>query len=148
MGAPKGNTNSLKHGLYARRFVPKDGYGVRSLASGDLQQEIHIMRIVVRNLFVLHARLREQVDEVPRCDPQEVDALSRLTNSLSLAVTSLSTIIRTHALLNAADDSMNDALEQALDAMPIFLDEKYLLEAGGDRELLRPVKVEEKNDEP
>ena len=36
MGAPKGNTNALKHGLYAKRYSPEETAGLRKMQPEDL----------------------------------------------------------------------------------------------------------------
>jgi hypothetical protein len=51
--------------------------------------------------------------------PSHVDVLSRITNSLSLAVTSLSTTGRAHALFNESDTSLNDSFSEEESAMAI-----------------------------
>ena len=133
MGAPKGNTNALKHGLYAKHFSPEEQAGLRGSSSKDYSYEINMLRVVVKRLFKIHSALNALLEDLLRSrQPCDVDALSRISNSLSLAVTTLNTTARTHALLTGNDTSVIDAFEQALNSLSVFLDEKYLLERGSD----------------
>jgi uncharacterized protein YjcR len=45
-GAPKGNTNALKHGLYAKQYSPEEQKELRRMSFDDLQHEINAMRKV------------------------------------------------------------------------------------------------------
>jgi hypothetical protein len=135
MGAKKGNTNALKHGLYARHIDPGNWSGLRDIPPEDCQEEILLMRSVVRNLFELHAALQAQVKgELNEGRTENVEALSKLTNSLSLAITALNTTVRTQAILHARDGSVNDAFALALASLPVFADERCLLTAGTEPE--------------
>ena len=127
MGAPKGNTNALKHGLYAKHFSPEEQTRLRKMSPEDYRHEIAMMRLAVSNLFQIQVQLHKMVEEALR-DKQscDVEALSKISNSLSLAVTALNTVARTHALFNGTDTSGNDAFEEALNGLSIFLDDTYL----------------------
>jgi hypothetical protein len=131
MGAPKGNTNALKHGLYAKPFSPSDRARLRSMSPEDFRQEIEMLRITVGHLFEIHSRLHARLESQSALDqPSLVDSLARVSNSLSLAMTTLNTTARTYALLTGTNASVNDAFEQALNSLPIFLDDTHLLESG------------------
>ncbi len=143
MGAPKGNTNALKHGLYARHFNPQDQAGLRNMTPEDYHYEINLMRVAIQRLFDIQTRLHALVDESLRLNqPCDVEPLSKISNSLSLAMTALSSMARTHALFNGTDTSINDALENALNGMAIFIDNKYLIESRSDAEDQQEVLVE------
>ena len=140
MGAPKGNTNALKHGLYAKHFtVEEQGY-LRRMAPNDYRPEIHMMRKAVKNVFEIQVRIHALLDSMPSSnDPKDVEALARITNSLALAITALNTTARTQALFSGTDSGLNDPLDEALDSLTIFLDDKYLIETdeeAGDEEIL------------
>jgi len=143
MGAPKGNTNALKHGLYAKHFSPEEQTRLRKMSPEDYRHEIAMMRLAVSNLFQIQVQLHKMVEEALR-DKQscDVEALSKISNSLSLAVTALNTVARTHALLNGTDTSVNDAFEDALNGLSIFLDEPTLSEARVDKEDQEEILVE------
>jgi hypothetical protein len=129
MGAPKGNTNALRHSLYAKVYKPEDKAGLRRMATEDYRHEIHMLRVVIKNLFEIQAQLHEQVERLLLTNqPCDVEPLAKIANSLSLAVTSLNTTARTQALFSGTDKGLEDAFDQALNSLPIFLDERYLIE--------------------
>ena len=129
MGAPKGNTNALKHGLYAKHFTMEEQGWLRRMAPNDYRPEIHMMRKAVKNVFDIQVRIHALLDSMPSSnDPKDVEALARITNSLALAMTALNTTARTQALFSGTDEGLNDPLEEALGSMAIFLDDKYLTE--------------------
>jgi hypothetical protein len=57
-------------------------------------------------------------------------------------VTALGTLMRTHALLLGEDTKARDALDEALDGLPIFLDKKYLVRVDKDPREYEDVVVE------
>jgi hypothetical protein len=143
MGAPRGNANALKHGLYAKHYDPKDRYGIRDISPDDLCQEIHMMRVVVRNLYDQHERMLKRLERVSEDRRlEELEAFTRLTNSFSLAVAALNTTTRSYAILHGRDAALNDAFEQALAALPVFADGDYLLPSGSDPEEDQEVMIE------
>jgi hypothetical protein len=144
MGAPKGNTNALKHGLYARHFKPRETDALRRLSPRDFRREIDLMRVVVGRLSGIHAQLNEQVrGSLLAGQPCDVDALAKISNSLSLAVTALNTTARTHAILSGADAVVIDAFEVALNSLPIFIDDKHLIECQADKEDQQEILIDE-----
>jgi hypothetical protein len=56
--------------------------------------------------------------------------LAKITNSLALVLTALNTTARTYALFSGTDKSLNDPLDEALNSLPIFLEDEYLKEDG------------------
>ncbi|MGB8213525.1 MAG: hypothetical protein WCE68_08205 [Anaerolineales bacterium] len=129
MGAPKGNTNALKHGLYAKHFSPEEQAGLRKMSPEDYRHEINMMRVAVNNVFDMQMRVYQMLDSAMKSSqPVEVEALTRISNSLALGMTALSTVARTHALFNGTDKLLNDDFEVALKSLPIFLEDTYLTE--------------------
>ena len=125
MAGTRGNTNALKHGLYAQHYDPHDRAELHRMAPDDFRHELYLMRAVVANIYAIHRQLHRLVQEkLALGEPADVEGLAKITNSLSLAVTALNTTARTYAVFNGRDALLNDALDQALDDMPIFLDEK------------------------
>ena len=47
-------------------------------------------------------------------------------------MTALNTTARTYALFTGADTSFNDDFEEALNSLPVFLDDAYLTETNED----------------
>jgi hypothetical protein len=111
MPAPKGNTNALRHGLYARHFNEDQRTGLRRMAWDDFRHEEFAHRAVGAAIFkLLNALLsRGEVD---------VDQVSKLCNALMLNTSATNTSARTHAILNGQDEQIGDALSQALEDVP------------------------------
>ena len=143
MGAPKGNKNALKNGLYARHFTPAQRAGLQKMNPKDGTHEMYVLEAVIDDLFELHILETERVKALREAgQPVDLEALTRLDNSLSLAITALNTTKRTHAFLNGTDQTSNDAYDEALNSLAIFKNEPYLIEAQAE-ELVEEVWVEE-----
>ncbi len=128
MGATKGNKNALKHGLYAKHYTPAEQAELRRMSPDDLQPEQYMQRVVVRNLFEIQEKLAEKVKrQLEAGETPDTEALSKISNSFTLAVTALNTTTRTLAVLRARDPSLNDALAEALSHLEIFKEDNYLL---------------------
>ena len=144
MGAPKGNTNAFKHGLYARHYSPEEQAGLRTMTPEDYRAEIAMLRVAVKNIFEIQVRLHAMVKERLQTDqPCDVEALAMISNSLSLAVTALNTTARTYALFNGTDRGIEDAYEKALNGLSIFLDDTHLIESRADLEDMQEILVDE-----
>jgi hypothetical protein len=129
MGAPKGNRNALKHGLYAKHYTAEELARLRKMRPDNYEPELEMIRSVVNNVFEIHIYIHKLMqEEVKNGQPVEVEAWTKITNSLSLALTALNTTARTHALFTGTDTTLNDDFEQALDSLPVFLDDTYLIE--------------------
>jgi hypothetical protein len=115
-GAPKGNTNALKHGLYARFFTDNQRAGLRRMHWADHRHEVNAMRAHGADIYkLLQDLLSRQLN---------VDQFVKLSNSLATAVTATGTAARTHAGLNGEDVQLGDALSEALDDVPAFTDDR------------------------
>jgi hypothetical protein len=144
MGAPKGNTNALKHGLYAKHFSPEEREQLRRMPPSDYRHEIYMMRLASDYVFDVQKRIYQMTIGIENSDkPMDVEALAKITNSLSLAVTALNTTERTYALFNGMDTGTNNAFDEALNSMTIFLDDKYLTETNEEAEQQGEIFVEE-----
>ena len=129
MGAPKGNRNALKHGLYAKHYTAEELERLRKMKPDNYEPELGMIRSVVNNVFEIHVYIRTLMQEAVRNgQPVEVQALAQITNSLSLALMALNTTARTQALFSGTDTSFNDDFDMALNSLPVFLDDTYLLE--------------------
>jgi hypothetical protein len=133
-GAPKGNKNALKHGLYASKalvLAPHPQRGLRGALEGhqDLRQEmgdgweqanhfadrmsarptISSREGVMRAIFYLEAVMDEIFARLKRAEGEE---FTRLANALSLAATSLFNGHRTVAFLTGGMTPVEDALRE------------------------------------
>lgn len=52
-GAQPGNTNAVKHGFYSRKFRPQELDDLDLLLSGNLEDEIAMLRVIIRRVFEL-----------------------------------------------------------------------------------------------
>ena len=134
MGAPRGNRNALKHGLYARHYTAEELERLRKMRPDNYEPELGMIRTVVDNVFEIHGCLHKLMQEAVKNGlPVDVEAWTKVTNSLSLALTALNTTARTHALFSGTDATLNDDFEEALNSLPVFLEDRYLKEEGEER---------------
>jgi len=111
-GAPKGNCNAMKHGLYAKHYTPEEKEELRKMGYGDLRHEINVARMIVGDIVKIHKQLMagEQVD---------IEKLTRLDNSACIAIDKVSLCATRHAILNGECDTLNDSLAEALAGLPL-----------------------------
>ena len=108
MPGKSGNTNALKHGLYAKSFTKSEVAGLRRMPSDDLRQEIALLRVVITRMFTKSE------------GEKDLELAAKAMNTLSNAITTLNTTIRTHALLTGTYSPLDDALAGALLDEPFF----------------------------
>jgi hypothetical protein len=143
MSGTKGNTNALKHGMYAKHFTPEQRAGLQKMKPQDGTHQMYVLDVIIDDLFEQHILEREQVKKLrEQGQPVDLEALTRLDNSLALAITALNATKRTHALLNGKDAASNDAFDEALNSLAIFKQAPYLIEAKA-QEVVEEVWVEE-----
>jgi hypothetical protein len=111
-GAPKGNCNALKHGLYAKHYTPEQKEELRQMDHGDLRHEINAARMIVGDILKLHAGLMkgEKVD---------IDQITKLDNSACIAIDKVSLCATRYAILSGECETMNDSLAEALAGLPL-----------------------------
>ncbi len=119
MGAPKGNRNALKHGLYARHLTPEAIDTLRRISPTDFQQEISIMRVLIKDLFEIHHRLYSQ-------KKPDIEAFRMVSNSISLAVSTLHSAVKTFSLIQGQNCSQDNSILEAIRKLPIFFQDDYL----------------------
>jgi hypothetical protein len=108
--AKPGKTNALKHGLYAQQYLSLNVLGCRTSAVDDVTFEIAAKRIVIARLHVL---LRKTED---------AETYAKLSNSLSLAETALTGLIRFVPPGTGDYSPLDDALAKALLDEPFYAD--------------------------
>lgn len=106
-GAPKGNKNALKHGLYAKKVIRGEivegGLAVRGREANDAQQSLlTAIRYLEDVIDVTYARLKRA----------EGEEFTRLANTLSLAASALFNGHRTVAYLMGGMNPVDDALKE------------------------------------
>src|SRR5512143_3117737 len=80
-GAPKGNSNALRHGLYAKHFTPDERQRMESI------HEIHLLRLTIEKVLSL----------IETC--QDDDRRVKLYNTLYQGVQRLMTAMRTNSII-------------------------------------------------
>ena len=111
MAAPKGNTNALKHGLYAKQFNEAQRLGLCRMAWDDFRHEEFMHRSVGAEIFRLLQVLLAK--ETP-----DIEQVIKLAASLAKNTLTTGCSARTHALLNRPDEEEVDPLWEALDIEP------------------------------
>lgn len=101
-GAPKGNTNALKHGFYSRHFRQLEAADLEFALSNGLQDEIAMLRVSLRRLFELSD------------DADNPDDASKVLATLGLACTHLANMLRTQKILTGEEKSSDDAITLAI----------------------------------
>jgi hypothetical protein len=64
MSGTKGNTNALKHGLYAKHFTPQERLGLQKINPQGGTHEMYILEVVIGDLFQQHIRERARLDNL------------------------------------------------------------------------------------
>jgi len=100
-GAQPGNTNSLKHGFYTRRMPPSDLSDLEKHTFTGLREETSILRLFIRRVVELSGEV---------ADLEQAVSLLRV---LSLALLSLTRLLRTEQLLGTDKNELMDALSIA-----------------------------------
>jgi hypothetical protein len=101
-GVPISNTNTLKHGFYARAFRAGELTDLDAILTEGLHDEITMLRVATR-------RVIEFIDDFQT--PKEATAT---LGALGLAATRLATLLRTQKILEGSDQNTAAALHQAL----------------------------------
>ena len=101
-GGQPGNTNSLKHGFYTRRFNQSDLAGVESIDYNGLMDEIAIIRLYARRLIEL--------------DDQSTDIsqVANILRILCLASLTITRLVKTSQFLQLHANTEATQLHQAL----------------------------------
>ena len=100
MSPRKGNTNALKHGLYARRFTDTEKKDLKRMPENDLRQEIALLRVVIDRLLDKTPIL----NGVPTMDPESYEKFLKGTSVLVTAIDKLVNAIQSYAILTGDYD--------------------------------------------
>ena len=101
-GAQPGNLNALKHGFYARGFPPAELSDLDQLASSGLQDEIAMLRLIIRHAVQLAAKV------------DSLDQLLRLLSTIGHATATLGRLVKIQQTLTGGRTSLDHDLEQVL----------------------------------
>jgi hypothetical protein len=102
MPGKRGNTNALKHGLYAKKFRAEEVAALRKMDPSDYKNEIALLRVKILNIL----------DELEAASEHEkrMDLYDALFNAVGM----LNTTARTDALINGDHGQHLTAIEEAL----------------------------------
>lgn len=118
MPAPLGNSNALKHGLYARRITKGEREALGE--AGDttsLLSELELLRVIISRAA---ARLKK-AEALATDKPEDVIAYAHLLGSLAAAFSSLSTSATRQAVQTGTFTPLNNAIEQFLAAVSPYI---------------------------
>ncbi len=107
-GAPHGNHNALKHGLYARALPATDLINLDEAPQVNLVPEIELLRILIARAVQV-AQTAQTIPEINAC-----------LRSISFAAANLNRLMRTQNMLNIViekdeyDAAMNQAMAELL----------------------------------
>jgi len=111
-GAPKGNTNALKHGLYAKHFKPEEKAELRQMPWNNFLFEI----MGTRSMAGIVKDLTNREMGNPSPDIAKVVPLILAWNTTVSTIT-LSAL--RYSFLTGANISLNDSLAEALAGLPL-----------------------------
>jgi hypothetical protein len=100
-GAPRGNHNALKHGLYSKQFQGIDLKGLGTSGASDLADDIATLRVYIRRMV----HLSQHAASV-------TEAINAL-RVLCLAYVSLARLSKTQHLLSSGGTPSMDTLDAA-----------------------------------
>lgn len=119
----KGNTNALKHGLYARRFTDTEKQLLKKMDVDDLRQEIALLRVVVDRIL----------DKVPDGDPDTYENFLKGYSTLVTTVDKLVNAIQSYAILTGDYDPDQEDDDEALRMFDTYLKKRRENPPGDDR---------------
>ena len=99
-GAPKGNTNALKHGFYSRRFRKSEMDDLEATSFTGLRDEIALLRVCIRRCGEWGSLIRTFTDAMT------------FLRAISLSTGSLSRLVRTQQAIGGSD--FESAIQQAI----------------------------------
>lgn len=118
-GAKKGNTNSLKHGLYSRRFKTLEVEDLQHVKEGSLVDEVVMLRVCMRRVFEYMDGITERLDDgSPESEVRTGSLLIGSLASLGIATTRLSHMLRTQKIL---DGDTGSSLETMIELAQLEL---------------------------
>ena len=102
-GGQPGNKNRLKHGFYAHSFDPLEDADLDTMVAAGLQDEVAMLRVVIRRLFDLSRGCRD------------LDEMINSAGALGMLATRLAGMLRTQKILNGGDEAgVTESISRAL----------------------------------
>jgi hypothetical protein len=101
-GGQPGNMNAVKHGFYWQGFKPGEGEDLELLDGAGMQQEIDMLRILMRRLFQYAAQAED-----PASTATTLESLANVS-------TTIAGLLKSQRMIEGGQSSLSDALSQAL----------------------------------
>ena len=102
-GAQPGNTNAVKHGFYSRKFRPQELDDLDLLMMGNLDDEIAMLRVIIRRVF-----------DLTNAEDSTVETWTAGMETLGKACTRMAGMLRTQHLIGRTADDALATLKAAL----------------------------------
>jgi len=102
-GAPKRNTNDLKHGLYAKHYTPDESRRMEQMPAMESLHEIHLLRLTIDKVL----------STIETCEDD--DRRVKLYNTLYLGVQRLMSAMRTQSILVGDSQEILTSFWEAVD---------------------------------
>jgi hypothetical protein len=113
MPAPKGNTNALKHGLYARHYQPDETKELKRMEANNLLYELMAARSKAEKCQALaEAEINKPMKEVK-------NIVAYLT-AWDFALNTVGALASRIAILTGENTTLQDSLTEALSGMRQF----------------------------
>jgi uncharacterized protein YjcR len=113
MAAPKGNTNALKHGLYAKHYRPEEVKELKRMEADNLLYELMAAR---QKADKCH-NLVEAQELMPAKD---IASMVALLGAWDTALNTVANIATKISLLTGTNQTLQDSLMEALSGMKQF----------------------------
>ena len=111
-GAPRGNSNALKHGLYAKHYKPEEKVELLRMAWNNFLFEILGTRSMAEKAMDLANR------EMAMPSP-DVVKVATLISAWTSAITTITLAAVRYGVLTGENASLNDSLAEALAGLPL-----------------------------
>lgn len=101
-GAPKGNTNALKHGYYSERFRQKEIENM-AFSSKLLEDEIKLLKVLILRMF-------EAADE----EDKGLDTWLKALHTLGVSLTRLATLLKAQQAIDGGGNDFEKEISAAV----------------------------------
>lgn len=108
-GAPPGNKNALKHGIYSRYYTPRELRALDRDVAGSLKDETEILRLLI-------AETGDSILAQPEADVPFLDNVSSL-RTIAVSIARLENVTQIRMVVFGDPDRREKQVDAVLDAM-------------------------------
>jgi hypothetical protein len=101
-GAPKGNLNALRHGIYSEQLRGADISALQGIEPTSIKDEITVLRVIIRRLIELIKKAGS------------VEELTALVHNLTAVTNSLGRLIRVYSAVKASKSDGDRIFEDVI----------------------------------